>query len=149
MSAPGSAFSPAELESLAWLLDGIEPSEVAVHCDDADAALGMVLWCSRGRPIALGHRIFIPSGRRSDVALLAHELMHVRQYREWGPLVYYSRGIWEQGRYQLYRMGLAANPYDWRNEPVKAFSEYGMEQQAQIVEDAVRGDVGARKILIG
>lgn len=147
MTASGSAFSPAEMQSLAWLLDGIGPSEVAVHCDEADATLGVVLWCSRGRPVALGHRIFLPSSRRSDVALLAHELMHVRQSREWGPLVYYARGFWEQARYQLHRMGLATNPYDWRSEPGKPFREYGMEQQGQIVEDAMRGDREAMEIL--
>lgn len=142
-----SAFSPAERESLAWLLNGIDPSEVALHCDEGDTALGMVLWCSRGRPIALGHRIFLPSRRRGDTALLAHELMHVRQYREWGPLVYFARGFWEQARYQLHRMGLASNPYDWRSEPRKQFSEYGMEQQGQIVEDAVRGEKLAVQII--
>lgn len=149
MSATGSAFSPAELESLAWLLDGIDPAEVALHVSDGDARRAAVLFCSRGRPVALGHRIFVPAGRRGDVALLAHEMMHVRQYRDWGPLVYYARGAWEQARYLAFQMGLASNPYDWRSVPRKRFTEYGMEQQAQIVEDSVRGDWMAIDIVKG
>lgn len=147
MSQSGSTFSPAELESLAWLLDGIDPLDVALRCEEDDATRGLVLWCSRGRPIALGHRIFVPKGRRGDVALLAHEMMHVRQYREWGPLVYYARGAWEQAKYLASRMGLAANPYDWTGTPRKRFTEYGMEQQAQLVEDYVRGDQTAAEIV--
>ncbi|HEU4801043.1 MAG TPA: DUF4157 domain-containing protein [Gemmatimonadales bacterium] len=136
-----------ERAALGWLLEGIDPADVALRCEEGDAASGLVLLCSRGRPIALGHRIFIPPGRRGDVALLAHELMHVRQYREWGPLVYYARGAWEQARYLAFQMGLAANPYDWRSEAAKPFTEYGMEQQAQLVEDAVRGDQKAMEIV--
>jgi hypothetical protein len=141
------SLSPEEVSALGWLLDGIEPGEVALHLSEGDARRAAVLFCSRGRPVALGHRIFVPGGRRGDVALLAHEMMHVRQYREWGPLVYYARGAWEQARYLASRAGLAANPYDWQSVAGKRFTEYGMEQQAQIVEDAVRGDGLARTIV--
>lgn len=144
-----TTLTAEERAALAWLLEGIDPSDVTLRCEEGDAARGLVLLCARGRPIALGYRIFLPSGRRGDVALLAHELMHVRQYREWGPLVYYSRGAWEQARYLAFRMGLAANPYDWRGVPGMPFKAYGMEQQAQLVEDAMRGEQQAMGIVHG
>jgi hypothetical protein len=46
-------------------------------------------------------------------------------------------------------VGLAPDPYDWRRAGLKPFEEYGMEQQGQLVEDAVRGDEVARGVVDG
>ncbi len=74
------------------------------------------------------------------MGVLAHELTHCGQYQAWGPLTYYTRGASEQLRALLHRsFGVGRSPYDYRLEPGKPFESYGMEQQAQIVEDAFRG----------
>ena len=107
-----------------------------------------VLMLSRGRAIALGRNVFVPDGQDEDVAVLAHELMHCRQYEEWGPVRYYARGLVEQTKHLLSRVGITRNPYDWRGVPRRTFAEYGMEQQGQLVEDACRGDPIAREIVL-
>ena len=125
----------------------LEDLRVRVRRDGGDALRAIVLFLSRGRAVALGRHVFVPGGQDRDVAVLAHELMHCRQYAEWGPLRYYVRGFAEQARHLLSRAGLARNPYDWRSVPRRAFAEYGMEQQGQLVEDACRGDPVAREII--
>lgn len=126
----------------------IESLGVRVRREGGDALRAVVLFLSRGRAIALGRNVFVPSGQEKDAAILAHELMHCRQYEEWGPLRYYSRGVVEQARHLLSRLGMARSPYDWRNAPRRRFEEYGMEQQGQLVEDACRGDPIARAIVM-
>lgn len=81
-----------------------------------------------------------------DTACLAHEVAHVRQFEQWGAARYFLRGAVDQLRHLLFPIGLAENPYDWRRVSRRPFGEYGMEQQAQIVEDAVRGDGEAGEI---
>lgn len=120
---------------------------VRVRREGRDTLRSLVLFLSGGRAIALGRHVFLPPGRERDLAMLAHELMHCRQYRAWGPVRYYARGIAEQARHLLSRIGLARNPYDWRSVQPREFAEYGMEQQGQIVEDACRGDPIARAIV--
>jgi hypothetical protein len=42
-------------------------------------------------------------------------------------------------RHLLYRkLGLGSNPYNYHVKPGKPFTSYGMEQQAQMVEDSFR-----------
>lgn len=79
-------------------------------------------------------RIFWPdlpadlSTRPEFMALLAHELTHVWQYANGLTLWRY---LWrERGRYR------------YRLIPGKAFTDYGYEQQAAMVEDWVRGRNG-------
>ena len=120
---------------------------VRVRREGRDLVRSVVLFLSGGRAIALGRHVFLPPGREHDLATLAHELMHCRQYRAWGPVRYYARGFLEQSRHLLSRIGLAGNPYEWKGVPPRRFDEYGMEQQGQIVEDACRGDGVARRIL--
>ena len=43
-------------------------------------------------------------------------------------------------------LGVGRSPYAYVPTPGRPFGAYGMEQQAQIVEDAVRGSVAARAI---
>ena len=126
----------------------IDSLRVHVRREGGDVLRSIVLFLSRGRAIALGRNVFVPGGQEKDVAVLAHELMHCRQYEEWGPLRYYARGFVEQARHLLSRVGIARSPYDWRSVPRRRFAEYGMEQQGQLVEDACRGDPVAREIVL-
>jgi hypothetical protein len=99
----------------------------------------LVLRLSRGRAVALGNHVFLPARCEGDLAVLAHELTHCAQYQAWGPWRYYGRGATAQLRDLLHRtFGLGSNPYAYRYEDGKPFESYGMEQQAQIVEDAFR-----------
>ena len=99
----------------------------------------IVLGASRNRAIALGNHVFLPDRCRHDLAVLAHELTHCGQYQAWGALTYFWRGARAQLRDLLYRTaGIGSSPYRYRMEAGKPFESYGMEQQAQIVEDCFR-----------
>jgi hypothetical protein len=99
----------------------------------------LVLGLSRGRAIALGNHVFLPARCERDLASLAHELTHCAQYQAWGPWRYFTRGAAAQLGDLLHRtLGLGASPYAYRHEEGKPFEAYGMEQQAQMVEDRVR-----------
>ena len=139
-------LSDDERAALAAACTGIDPGRVRLHRTPGDLLRGAVLLLSGGRAVTLGRHVFLPEARARDLALLAHELTHCRQYEEWGFLRYYRRGIAEQARYLLSRLGMASDPYDWRSTPERRFEEYGMEQQGQLVEDAYRGDATARAI---
>ena len=113
----------------------------------AGLARRLVLWLSRGRPIALGNHVFLPAQCEGDLALLAHEMTHCAQYQSWGPWRYFVRGAAAQARDLAYRrFGLGRSPYAYHPAPDRPFDAYGMEQQAQIVEDALRGSAAARAI---
>ena len=120
--------------------DSVNRVRVRVCRSEGDPFRRLVLFLSRGRGVTLGHWIFLPDWCADDEAVIAHELEHVRQYEAWGPVRYYALGVQEQMQYLLFRLGLAANPYDWRRAGIKPFEDYGMEQQGQLVEDAARGD---------
>jgi hypothetical protein len=99
----------------------------------------MVLGASRGRAVALGNHVFLPDQLDGDLAILAHELTHCGQYQAWGPARYFARGALEQLRHLFHRrLGLGSNPYHYHAQPGKPFTSYGMEQQAQMVEDRFR-----------
>ena len=99
----------------------------------------VVLGASRGRAIALGKRVFIPDRHEGNLAVLAHELTHCGQYQAWGPIRYFAQGAREQLRHLFYRkLGLGSSPYHYQVKPGKPFTSYGMEQQAQMVEDRFR-----------
>ena len=109
-----------------------------------------VLALSRGRAVALGNHVFLPARCEGDLALLAHEVTHCAQYQAWGPLRYYARGAGAQLRDLAHRLlGLGRSPYAYIPVPDRPFESYGMEQQAQIVEDALRGSAAARAIMSG
>jgi hypothetical protein len=98
-----------------------------------------VLGASLGRAIALGNHVFLPEAHDGDPAILAHELTHCGQYQAWGPLRYFARGALEQLRHLLYRrLGVGSNPYHYQVKSGRPFTSYGMEQQAQMVEDRFR-----------
>jgi hypothetical protein len=107
----------------------------------------IVLWLSRGRAVALGNHVFLPARCEGDLAVMAHEVTHCAQYQAWGPWRYFARGAASQLRDLAHRrLGIGRNPYAYQPMPDQSFDAYGMEQQAQIVEDALRGSVAARAI---
>jgi hypothetical protein len=107
----------------------------------------VVLLASRNRAVALGNHVFLPDRCGGDLAVLAHELTHCGQYQAWGPWTYFARGARSQLIDLLHRtVRLGASPYRYRVEAGKPFAAYGMEQQAQIVEDCFRGHADARSI---
>ncbi|HEY9506162.1 MAG TPA: DUF4157 domain-containing protein [Gemmatimonadales bacterium] len=107
----------------------------------------LVLGLSRGRAVALGNHVFLPARCEDDLAILAHEITHCAQYQAWGPLRYFTRGAAAQLRELAWRgLGLGRSPYAYVAASDRPFDAYGMEQQAQIVEDALRGSEAARAI---
>jgi hypothetical protein len=99
----------------------------------------LVLQASRNRALALGNRVFLPDRCEGDLGALAHELTHCAQYQAWGPGVYFARGITAQLRELIHRtLRVGSSPYSYRVKPDKPFGSYGMEQQAQMVEDRFR-----------
>jgi hypothetical protein len=145
---PLALLTERERAALREIHGDVDELGVRVRREGGDALRAVVLLLSRGRAIALGRNVFVPAGQARDVAVLAHELMHCRQYEAWGPVRYYARGVVEQAKHLLSRLGMARNPYDWRSGPRRSFAEYGMEQQGQLVEDACRGDPIAREIVL-
>jgi hypothetical protein len=119
----------------------VDYSKVRLHRVGPGGTLrALVLWASGGRAIALGNDVFLPEQSEDDLRVLAHELTHCGQYQAWGPLRYYARGAAEQLRAWLHRtLGIGRNPYEYELKAGKPFESYGMEQQAQIVEDSFRG----------
>jgi hypothetical protein len=107
----------------------------------------VVLWLSRGRAVALGNHVFLPARCDGDLAVMAHEVTHCAQYQAWGPWRYFARGAASQLRDFAYRrLRVGRSPYAYQPLPDQPFDAYGMEQQAQIVEDALRGSTAARAI---
>jgi hypothetical protein len=112
-------------------------------CGGAGWLRRLVLRASRNRAVALGNRVFLPDRCEGDLGVLAHELTHCAQYQAWGPLVYYARGAINQLRDQIHRqLRVGPSPYSYRVKPGKPFGSYGMEQQAQMVEDRFRQGSG-------
>ena len=106
-----------------------------------------VLCISRNRAVALGHHVFLPDRCAHELPVLAHELTHCAQYHAWGAARYYARGIRAQLQDLLHRkLRLCASPYGYLGEGRKPFTEYGMEQQGQIVEDCFRGHAEAQSL---
>jgi hypothetical protein len=99
----------------------------------------LVLGASGNRAVALGNHVFLPDRCQGDLAVLAHELTHCGQYQAWGPAIYFARGMAAQFRELLHRrLGIGSSPYHYQVKPDKPFEAYGMEQQAQMVEDRFR-----------
>ena len=132
-------LTPEECSRLDCLRLPVDYSKVTLH-RSGGMFRRLVLWASGGRAIALGNNVFLPEHCRGDLRVLAHELTHCGQYQAWGPLRYYARGATEQLRALLHRtMGIGRSPYEYELEAGRSFESYGMEQQAQIVEDSFRG----------
>jgi hypothetical protein len=103
----------------------------------------LVLRASRNRAVALGNQVFLPDRCEGDLGVLAHELTHCAQYQAWGPGIYFARGMISQLRELIHRtLRVGSSPYSYRVKPGKPFRSYGMEQQAQMVEDRFRQGSG-------
>lgn len=145
---PADRLTHGECAQLGSLSRMVDCRRVRVYRDPEGASgtlRRLVLWASRNRAIALGNLIFLPDRCRRDLRVLAHELTHCGQYQAWGPWRYYTRGLREQARDLIYRATrIGSSPYGYTCEPGKPFEAYGMEQQAQIVEDCFRGPKRSR-----
>ena len=133
--------TPEECARFDCLRHPVDYSRVRLHRAGSGGSFRrLVLWVSRSRAVALGNHVFLPSWADGDIRVLAHELTHCGQYQAWGPVRYYARGAAAQLRDLLHRtLGLGPSPYAYDLRPGKPFESYGMEQQAQIVEDSFRG----------
>ena len=134
---------PTPVTLAAALPLALDAGRVRIHGTACGRRMGLVrrlvLRLSCGRAVALGNHVFLPARCEGDLAVLAHELTHCAQYQAWGPWRYYGRGATAQLRDLLHRtFGVGSSPYAYRHEDGKPFECYGMEQQAQIVEDAFR-----------
>jgi len=147
---PADRLTAHECASLGILSSVVDCDRIRLYRTRAGTAGFMrrlVLGLSRNRAVALGNHVFLPDRCHSDLAVLAHELTHCGQYQAWGPVTYFARGAKAQVRELLHRVfGIGSSPYRYELETEKPFEAYGMEQQAQIVEDSFRGDPGARSV---
>jgi hypothetical protein len=148
---PGERLTSVERARLGTLTSILDCERVQLYgpaaCQTAGLIRTLVLWLSRGRPVALGNHVFLPDRCHGDLPVLAHELTHCSQYQSWGPWLYFSRGLVAQLRDLLHRkLSLGSSPYRYSVEPGKPFDAYGMEQQGQIVEDCFRGHSPAQAI---
>jgi Domain of unknown function (DUF4157) len=148
---PASPLSRLERSSLGNLSSLVNCDCIRLYRSDATGwsqkLRRIVLLVSRNRAVALGNRVFLPNHAEGDLATLAHELTHCAQFQAWGSLRYFGRGLLAQLRDLGWRAcGIGSSPYRYVAEPGKEFSEYGMEQQGQIVEDCFRGQPAARAI---
>ena len=139
---PAEPLTSKERSSLGSLISTVDCRRVRLY-RGSDGFSGLLrriaLFASRDRAIALGNHVFLPDRCRWDLAVLAHELTHCGQYQAWGPLTYFLRGAQTQLRDLLYRKWrIGSSPYRYTLETGKPFESYGMEQQAQIVEDNFR-----------
>lgn len=121
----------------------VDLSRVRLYRSECRGAAGrlrrLVLGASRNRAVALGNHVFLPDRCQSDLPVLAHELTHCGQYQAWGPVRYFARGAAAQLRDLIHRrLGIGSSPYQYQVKPNKPFKAYGMEQQAQMVEDRLR-----------
>ncbi len=144
------AVAPEVCAAIGELPLPLDWSRVRMYRENCGRRAGLVrrlvLWLSRGRAVALGNHVFLPP-RCDDLALLAHEVTHCAQYQSWGAWRYFARGAAAQARDLAHRMlGIGGSPYAYRPVAGRPFEAYGMEQQAQIVEDALRGSAAARTI---
>ncbi len=127
----------------------LDPRRVRIHRAGSRGWSGwarrVVLGLSGGRAVALGNHVFLPVRCEADGAVLAHELTHCAQYQAWGAWRYCRRAAAAQLRDLLHRtLGVCDSPYAYRVEAAKPFEAYGMEQQAQMVEDRVRSAAAIR-----
>lgn len=153
-SAAGSRVSPEVCAAIGDLPLRVDWGRVRLYGSGCSRGAGLlrgaVLGLSRGRAVALGNHVFLPARCEGDLATLAHEVTHCAQYQAWGPWRYLTRGVAAQLRDLAYRLlGVGRSPYAYAATPGRPFDAYAMEQQAQIVEDALRGSTAARAITTG
>jgi Domain of unknown function (DUF4157) len=144
-------LTSTECARLGSLASSLDCNRVRIYRHNASGARkllrALVLGLSRGRAIALGNHIFLPDRHEQDLAVLAHEVTHCRQFQAWGAWTYFSRGAAAQLRDLIYRTTrIGSSPYWYDAVAGQPFQAYGMEQQGQIVEDCFRGHPVAQAI---
>ena len=143
----GSELSDLELAVVKAVPLPVDAGRVRVYRRDcrgtASRLRRIVLALSRNRAVALGNHVFLPDRCHGDLGVLAHELTHCGQYQAWGPARYFARGLAAQVRELLHRrFGIGTSPYHYQLTPGQPFEAYGIEQQAQLVEDRFRASGG-------
>ena len=100
-----------------------------------------------GASRTLGYRIYLESKwldlwnskSPESLGLLVHEAMHSWQFQRYG-LGYAPRSLWEQLRAAI-RHGTRREAYSYILEKEKALVSFGIEQQAQLIQDWYLGTV--------
>ena len=132
------------------LAGGLEPGPALLAAGAAGARAFFGARCSGSAAAARSRSAttyFCPTGARPTSRRSPTKLTHCAQYQAWGPWRYYIRGAAAQLRDLAHRvLGVGRSPYAYTASPGRPFDAYGMEQQAQIVEDALRGSAAARAI---
>lgn len=131
----GRGLTPEETADLREVFgEALDYGGVRIH-DDA--------WPTRlngGRSFVVGENIFLAQSAQGRPGVLIHEAAHVWQFQRTQGWAYLLRALPEQADYALGRR----NPYDYA--PVEKhlpFSAWGMEQQAQWIEENRRLPEGA------
>jgi hypothetical protein len=131
------------------MCNDIDCNEVQVYdghdSKGANRTRRWILRLTGGRSITIGHNIYVADDDLNSAGFvqtdaLAHEMTHVGQYEDWWPLRYTLQGGGTQlynsaanlvgGNDPAYQVGLPMT-HNW--------TQYGMEQQATIVERCQQG----------
>ena len=123
--------------------DQVDCDKVNVHeGNDSDAENGQRLsWLSTsgGASITIGNDVYMADDDKGDFGTLAHELGHVYQFQveyKSNMLRYGAAGIANQasnGLFELTKGAIGRDEYATPMPPTKPFSQYRMNQQAEIV----------------
>jgi len=106
----------------------------------------MTLWGKiltwNGKAVVWGNKIYFPNDKNGNTkydfdknpAWYMHEVTHVYQFQRYG-WSYVPKSLWAQ-------ITKGDEAYDYQLVPGKAFTDYGIEQQADIVRDYYNGAAG-------
>ncbi|MDQ2930849.1 MAG: DUF4157 domain-containing protein [Gemmatimonadota bacterium] len=124
----------------------VDCDKVQVHTgnDDKSQNADREMWlktCNGCSAITIGNDIYVRGGnveQSGDVNkdLLAHEVTHVGQFQRWGWIRYTAQGL----ATQFFDNVLHEDQYSVPLPMKRAWSNYGMEQQATIVEQCSAGN---------
>ena len=91
--------------------------------------------------MTLGNHIYLADGDHDDFGTLAHEVTHAWQYQKYGSGEYYRRAV--NDRVEELSGGDPYNYLPLKGRPFDKLDPNGLERQAQIIGDCVRGNRGA------
>lgn len=130
-----SSPTPAEIEAAKTIFGTkINLSKVKVITGKDMTLWGKILTMG-GKAVVWGNKIYFPNDSNGkskfdfgkDPAWYMHEVAHVYQYQNYG-WSYIPRSLWAQ-------ITEGKGAYDYQLVPGKAFRDYQIEQQAEIVRD--------------
>jgi hypothetical protein len=136
-------LSEEERRKLGTTCEKVDCDKVDVHRGNdgriRNAVRKAMMFFSGGRSVTLGNHVYLGDDDAQSIPVLSHEVTHVGQYQQWGVLKYYGLGI---GARISERLG--GDPYSLPNPlPLGVpFINYGMEQQAQIVQNCFASLIG-------